>query len=242
MHLGVNIDHVATVRQARKEGFPSVVTAATVALNAGADSITIHLREDRRHIQDQDLKDLIQIVPKLNLEIASDANMIDIACTYKPFACCIVPEKRQELTTEGGLNVLDNTEKLLGWIDRLKSHSIQVSLFIDADLTQIDAAKAVGADAIEIHTGTYAKTPTPELITQLTKAAQHAHALGLKVHAGHGLNYDNVIPITQIPHITELNIGFSIIAHALFVGLDQAVREMKGLLTSPPSSKTQRGC
>jgi len=230
MHLGINIDHIATLREARKEPFPSIIKAAQICLDNGADSITIHLREDRRHIQDHDLPDL-RFVQKLNLEIASEDEMIDIACKYKPWAACIVPEKRQEITTEGGLNISDRFEKIRGHIDKLKDNGILVSAFIEADKTQIDAAKAAGADAIEIHTGAYARKDAQQReLERIQKAAQYAHSIGLKVHAGHGLDYENVLQIAAIPQITELNIGFSIVATAVFIGLGPAVKQMKSLI------------
>jgi len=232
MHLGINIDHIATLREARKEPFPSIIKAAQTCLDNGADSITIHLREDRRHIQDHDLPDL-RFVQKLNLEIASEDEMIDIACKYKPWAACIVPEKRQEITTEGGLNISDRFEKIRGHIDKLKDNGILVSAFIEADKTQIDAAKAAGADAIEIHTGAYARKDAQQReLERIQKAAHYAHSIGLKVHAGHGLDYENVLQIAAIPQITELNIGFSIIATAVFIGLGPAVKQMQTLLNN----------
>ncbi len=231
MHLGINIDHIATLREARREKFPSIPQAAQVALTSGADSITIHLREDRRHIQDYDLIDL-QFVPKLNLEIASEDNMIDIATKFAPWAVCIVPEKRQEITTEGGLNIVDRFEKIRGHIDKLKSKPIIVSVFLEADKAQIEAAKSAGAHAIEIHTGSYARAIDKTYdLQKIQKAAEFAHSIGLKVHAGHGLDLQNVLPIAAIPQITELNIGFSIVANALFIGLGPAVSEMKTLIT-----------
>jgi pyridoxine 5-phosphate synthase len=230
MHLGINIDHIATLREARKENFPSIPQAAQVALASGADSITIHLREDRRHIQDYDLQDL-KFVEKLNLEIASEDDMIEIATKLAPWAVCIVPEKRQEITTEGGLNIVDRFERIRGHIDRLKTKPIIVSVFIEADKAQIEAAKAAGANAIEIHTGAYARSGDGILeLQKIQEAAAYAHSLGLKVHAGHGLDYENVLAIAKIPQITELNIGFSIVANALFIGLGPAVKQMKTLL------------
>ncbi len=230
MKLGINIDHVATLRQARMEDDPNVIDAASAALEGGADSITIHLREDRRHIQDQDVDAIIKHVPIVNLEMAATQEMLDIACTLKPHLVCLVPEKREELTTEGGLNVLALSDKLPSFIQTLHRHGIQVSLFIDPSPHQIDASLAVKADMIEIHTGGYAHQPSDLAI--ITQAVDEAAKKGLIVNAGHGLNYKNVSPIAALPRINELNIGHSIISRAVFVGLKQAVSEMKTLINS----------
>jgi pyridoxine 5-phosphate synthase len=233
--LGLNIDHVATLRQARGTRYPDPVKAALDAEMAGADSITLHLREDRRHIQDADvyrLKACLQT--KMNLEMAVTEEMLAIACDVQPEDVCLVPEKREELTTEGGLDVAGQQAWLAEACDRLAQVGCRVSLFIDADETQIRAAKAVGAPVIELHTGRYADLPTAaeraqELI-RIRHAAEFAHGLGLVVNAGHGLHYHNVEPIAQIACIEELNIGHAIVAQAIFSGLPVAVREMKRLM------------
>ncbi|TAN49856.1 MAG: pyridoxine 5'-phosphate synthase [Methylococcaceae bacterium] len=232
IRLGVNIDHVATLRQARGTLYPQVLQAALLAEQAGADGITAHLREDRRHIQDRDihlLREMLQT--KLNLEMAVTDPMIGIACQVRPQACCLVPEKRQELTTEGGLDVAGQFERIQAAVGTLLNEGIEVSLFIDADLAQIEAAAKTGASVIELHTGHYAdaKTEARRLLelARLKAAARQAAALGLSVNAGHGLNYANVEDIARLPEIVELNIGHAIIAQAVFSGLDQAVRDMK---------------
>lgn len=230
--LGVNIDHVATLRQARGTLYPDLIQAALVAEQNGADGITAHLREDRRHIQDKDiylLKDRLHT--RLNLEMAATDEMVAIACKVKPYACCLVPEKREELTTEGGLDVADNIERMKSVCARLADAGIEVSLFIAPDPSQIDAAKAVGAPVVELHTGTYAeagnKKDCAKELERLKKAATHARSLGLQVNAGHGLHFHNVAAICRIPEIIELNIGHSIIAQAIFSGLARTVRELK---------------
>ncbi len=234
--LGVNIDHIATLRQARGTRYPDPVQAALVAEEAGADGITLHLREDRRHIQDRDvylLSDMLNT--RMNLEMAVTDEMVNIAIKVKPACVCLVPEKREELTTEGGLNVIANEEVIKSACDRLAEVGSEVSLFIDADEQQIDAAVRCGAPVIEIHTGHYADAKTPELqLKELEKIVQGvAYALeqGLVVNAGHGLHYHNTEAIAAIPGINELNIGHSIIAHAAFVGLKTAVKEMRDLIT-----------
>jgi pyridoxine 5-phosphate synthase len=234
MLLGVNVDHVATLRQARMEDEPDLVTAVKEALDGGAEGITIHLREDRRHIQDKDVIDIRGIAPRLNLEMAATAEMVEIACNIKPNYCCLVPEKREELTTEGGLNVLDNIDWLKKCIKSIRANGIEVSIFIDANEAQIKASKEVGADYIEIHTGAYALAQGAEQkqeLDKIKKATKLALALGLKVNAGHGLKYYNVLPISEIPGIEELNIGHSIISRAIFTGLKVAVQEMKSLIS-----------
>ena len=230
--LGVNIDHVATLRQARGTKYPSVVEAALRAEQAGADSITLHLREDRRHMQDEDIfaiRPLLQT--KMNLELAATDEMIVIALKVKPQDVCIVPERREERTTEGGLNIKDGYDHLYRATQTLTEKGSRVSLFIAPDLKDIDLAKKMGAPVIEIHTGSYAdaedeNTKHKEL-QRVKEAVAHALSLGLVVNAGHGLHYHNVNLIAGIPGIEELNIGHAIVAHALFVGWDNAIREMK---------------
>ena len=233
--LGVNIDHVATLRNARGTSYPDPVLAAGLAEQAGADGITIHLREDRRHITDRDVETLRQTLQTpMNLEMAVTDEMLDIACRIKPHFVCLVPEKRTEVTTEGGLDVAGQLAKVQAAISRLAAVGTQVSLFIDADHVQIDAAVAVGAPYIEIHTGRYADaTSTAEQLEELARiqeAARYAHGLGLRVNAGHGLHYHNVKPIAAIPEMEELNIGHAIIGRAVFEGLPAAVAEMKRLM------------
>lgn len=233
--LGVNIDHVATLRQARGTSYPDPVDALYAAEQGGADGITIHLREDRRHIQERDVE-LIQslITTRLNLEMAVTAPMIDYASKIKPAHCCLVPEKREELTTEGGLDVLAQETKIKEAVAHLSGLGMEVSLFIDPEIKQIEAALRCGAPVIEIHTGAYAETTAKEEQERewqrIAQAARFAHQAGLCVNAGHGLYYDNVQAIAEIPEIHELNIGHGIIARAVFIGLEQAVREMKRLM------------
>ncbi len=232
IRLGVNIDHVATVRQARRGAEPDPVAAAILATLGGADGITIHLREDRRHIQDRDLHVLRQTVTtRLNLEMACSDEIIAIALQAKPDEVTLVPEKRQELTTEGGLDVHSNIDCIRKGVDQLKAAGILVALFIDANIEAVDMAKVVGADAVEFHTGTFAdavgRKAVGEELAKLQTSAAHAGRAGLHVHMGHGLNYQNVPAIVRIPGVEELNIGFSIISRALLVGLTQAVRDMK---------------
>jgi len=233
--LGVNIDHIATLRQARGSQYPDPVQAAFAAEQAGADGITIHLREDRRHIIDRDvflLKDTIQT--RMNLEMAVTEEMISIAEQVKPTYVCLVPEKREELTTEGGLDVIKHYDSIESAIVRLKEAGIQVSLFIDADEAQIHAAKKLGAPIIELHTGCYADAENDVIQSQelarIRSAAELAYGLGIQVNAGHGLHYHNVEAIAQIPQLVELNIGHSIIARAAFDGLSKAVSDMKQLM------------
>jgi pyridoxine 5-phosphate synthase len=232
--LGVNVDHVATVRQARRGRHPDPVHAALVAEQAGADSITMHLREDRRHIIDSDPAALLQrMQTRLNLEMAVTPEMIAIALRLHPSDCCLVPEKRAELTTEGGLDVAGNLASVRAAVSELQAGGIRVSLFIDPDERQIDAARAAGASVVELHTGTYAAATGAELareLARLQQAARHAAALGLVVNAGHGLDYYNVQPVASISQIVELNIGHAIVARAMFTGLAEAVREMKALM------------
>jgi pyridoxine 5-phosphate synthase len=228
--LGVNIDHVATIRQARGAFYPSVLEAARVAENAGADAITVHLREDRRHIQDQEVVDLCrQVQTRVNLEMAVTDEMLAIAEINRPADVCLVPEKREELTTEGGLDVLAHYDAVKYACKRLGEAGIRVSLFIDPDLEQLDAAVACGAPVVELHTGSYADAGQDDIAAELqriVRAAEHGDSIGLQVNAGHGLHYENVRPIVQIPQLVELNIGHSIVAKALFTGLEKAVKDM----------------
>ena len=232
--LGVNVDHVATVRQARRSRHPDPVHAALLAEQAGADSITMHLREDRRHIIDRDpfaLQELMRT--HLNLEMAVTAEMLAIATRLKPRDCCLVPEKRTEVTTEGGLDVAGQQPLLRAAVAELKAAGIRVSLFIDPEVAQIEATQAVGAPVIELHTGAYAHASGAARARELERlrgAARHASSLGLVVHAGHGLDYHNVQPVAAIAEIVELNIGHAIVGQALFVGLEAAVRDMKALM------------
>ena len=237
--LGVNVDHVATLRQARGTQYPSVVQAALRAEEAGADSITIHLREDRRHIQDADvyaLRPLLQT--KMNFEMAVTDEMVGTALKIKPQDVCLVPERREERTTEGGLEVAGNLPRMKEVCQKLADAGIRVSLFIAPDIEQINAAKAAGAPVIEIHTGKFADSEGAEQAQELARiqvATAHAQSLGLVVNAGHGLNIHNVHPIAAIPGMNELNIGHAIVAHALFVGWEYAVREMKALMVEAAS-------
>ncbi|MHA3573737.1 pyridoxine 5'-phosphate synthase [Yersinia enterocolitica] len=233
--LGVNIDHIATLRNARGTIYPDPVQAAFIAEQAGADGITVHLREDRRHITDRDVRILRETIQtRMNLEMAVTDEMVGIACEINPHFCCLVPEKRQEVTTEGGLDVADQIDKMTVAVSRLSEAGILVSLFIDADMRQIDAAVAVGAPYIEIHTGAYADA-TSDLARQaelarIAKAAIYAASKGLKVNAGHGLTYHNVQPIAALPEMHELNIGHAIIGQAVMSGLAAAVTDMKVLM------------
>ncbi|TAJ76536.1 MAG: pyridoxine 5'-phosphate synthase [Gallionellaceae bacterium] len=235
--LGLNIDHVATLRQARGARYPNLVRAALICEEAGADAITIHLREDRRHIQDADvdvLRGMLQT--RMNLECAVTGEMIANAVRVKPHDICLVPEKREELTTEGGLDVVKYFDAVQHATKRCTEAGIRVSLFVDADERQLEAARKAGSPVVEIHTGKYADADSvPEReheLERIRRAALHAHALGLQVNAGHGLNYHNVRPIVAIPHIAELNIGHAVIAEAVFIGLEQAVKKMKALLVA----------
>ncbi len=233
--LGVNVDHVATIRQARMTYEPDPVVAAGLADLGGADIITIHLREDRRHIQDRDLELLSETVfTKLNLEMATSQEIVDIALKIKPGQITLVPEKRQEITTEGGLSVTSQQKLLTGIIEKFKDNNIFVSLFIDPDKEQINAARDAGAQAIELHTGSYANAKSEEqsaeLIEILKKGVKIAQDAGLRVNAGHGLTYKNTGPIIEHLDIEELHIGHSIISRAIFVGIENAVREMKDLI------------
>ncbi|MDH5360026.1 MAG: pyridoxine 5'-phosphate synthase [Gammaproteobacteria bacterium] len=233
--LGVNIDHVATLREARGTRYPDPIQAAIASEQAGADGITLHLREDRRHIQERDvymLKDIL--LTRMNLEMAVTDEMLAIAEKVQPSDCCLVPERREELTTEGGLDVAGQRDKMSRACERLNDAGIRVSLFIDADASQVEAAADVGAPIIEIHTGSYADANSPQAAAEefrrILEAVELGTSLGLQVNAGHGLNYQNVKPIAAIPQIRELNIGHAIIARAVFTGLEDSVREMKQLM------------
>lgn len=230
IRLGVNIDHVATLRQARRTTYPSLVDAAAACEQAGAHGITIHLREDRRHIQDADVYTLRKTLKtRMNLELANTPEIVAIALDVKPDEVCMVPERREELTTEGGLDVAGQQKALLPVVATLKAAGIAVSMFIAPDLRQVEASAAIGAPYIELHTGAYAEqtgVARDEELQRLIQAARHAHALGIKVNAGHGLNLENIAPILTIPHLDTLNIGHSIVCDALFIGLHEATRAM----------------
>jgi len=237
--LGVNIDHVATLRQVRGTTYPRPADAVVMAEQAGADSITVHLREDRRHIQDADLTAISDVMrTHMNLEMAVTDEMLDIAARIKPSDVCLVPEKREELTTEGGLDVKGQLDKITRACDRLASENIRASLFIDPDFEQLDAAVAAGAPVVELHTGAYADEDGGAHAAELQRvidAAKYGHELGLVINAGHGLHYHNVAAIAEIPEIVELNIGHAIISRAVFDGLAMAVSEMKRLMTKARS-------
>jgi len=234
IQLGVNVDHIATLRQARGTSYPDPCQAADVARQAGADGITVHLREDRRHIQDSDVFAIREMVNlPMNLEMATTAEMLAIAKQVRPYECCLVPEKRQELTTEGGLNVVEKADDLALYIAQLQAHGILVSLFIDPDKDQIEASKDVGADIIELHTGTYADCDESQRsfeFDRIKQGAHFAHSLDLQVNAGHGLHYQNVADIAEIPELVCLNIGHSIVARAAITGFYEAVFAMKQII------------
>jgi pyridoxine 5-phosphate synthase len=234
IQLGVNVDHIATLRQARGTSYPDPMQAADIARKAGADGVTVHLREDRRHIQDYDVYNIReQIALPMNLEMATTAEMLKIAKLVKPYECCLVPEKRQELTTEGGLNVADQIASLKSYVSALKEDDILVSLFIDPDQEQIQASHEVGADIVELHTGTYADCDEGQREAELLRVregARLAHKLGMQVNAGHGLHYQNVQAIAAIEELVCLNIGHSIVARATMTGFHEAVFTMKQLL------------
>lgn len=237
IHLGVNIDHIATLRQARRTRYPSPVEAALAAETAGADSITLHLREDRRHIQDDDVAILRRVLKtKMNLEMAVTPEMLGIAVATRPHDVCLVPEKREELTTEGGLDVAGQQTRIADACARLADAGIRVSLFVDPDFSQLDAARAAAAPVVEIHTGAYADAAGDSArraeFERIRSAVAYGRSLGLGVNAGHGLTYHNVQPIAALPGIVELNIGHAIVAQALFVGWPAAVAEMKRLLVA----------
>lgn len=233
--LGVNIDHVATLRQARGTPYPRPADAVVIAERAGADSITVHLREDRRHIQDRDLAEIAAVMQThMNLELAVTNEMLDIACEFAPSDCCLVPERREELTTEGGLDVAGQVDRVGAACGRLSDAGVRVSVFIDPDERQLEAAVACGAPVVELHTGAYAEAYGGQRADEqqrIVAAAALGDRLGLIVNAGHGLNYDNVGEIAAIPQIVELNIGHAIVSRAVFDGLGVAVSEMKRLMT-----------
>lgn len=238
--LGVNVDHVATLRQARRTDMPDPVEAALLAEKGGADGITVHLREDRRHIQERDVELLRgRVRSKLNLEMAVIDEMVRLAERFRPDDACFVPERREELTTEGGLNVPGRQAEIKEAVERLQGAGIRVSLFVDPETRQIEASREVGAHGVEIHTGRYCEAGgdrTREL-GQILAAVSLARRLGLEVHAGHGLNYQNVLPVAAIAGIVELNIGHAIVARAVMVGMEQSVREMKALLIKARQGK-----
>lgn len=246
LRLGVNIDHVATVRNARGESYPDPVRAAEVALAAGADGITAHLREDRRHISDADIDALADITRKrgrpLNLEMAVTAEMEAIALAHRPHAACLVPERREEVTTEGGLDVAKGHDAIAPVVRRLAAAGIRVSCFIDADPAQVAAAKSVGAAVVEFHTGAYCEAvrhrspDAARLLEQIKAAAAEAARLGLEVHAGHGIDYETVKPIAAIPEVVELNIGHFLIGEAIFIGLGPAIQRMRALMDEARAS------
>ena len=245
LRLGVNIDHVATIRNARGGRHPDPVRAARLAVTAGADGITAHLREDRRHITDHDITRLAREIDRpLNLEMAATDEMLAIALRHKPHAACIVPEKREERTTEGGLDVVGGLERLKRYVGELRGAGIRVSLFIEPDAAALDAARALGAPVVELHTGAYCEAHieapggarTQRELRRIVDAAAHAEALGLECHAGHGLGFDTVSPVAAIATIVELNIGHFLIGEAIFGGLDSAVRRMRALMDTARSS------
>jgi pyridoxine 5-phosphate synthase len=242
LELGVNIDHVATLRQARGTRYPEPAQAALLAEQAGADLITLHLREDRRHIVDRDVEILRSVIQtRMNLEIAATDEMIAIACQWRPDDVCVVPERREELTTEGGLDVAAQAARLGRLVERMHEAGIRVSMFIDADPEQIEASRRIGADAIEIHTGRYAdaadRAAREEEIGRIRSAVSRGNDIGLRVNAGHGLHYHNVRPIAAMAGIAELNIGHAIVARGLFSGLGEAVAEMKRLMTEAAAGR-----
>jgi pyridoxine 5-phosphate synthase len=233
MRLYVNIDHVATVRQARRTDEPDPVEAAAACERAGADGITVHLREDRRHIQDEDVRRLAAAVRTvLNLELATSEDVVRLACWLAPPQATVVPERREEITTEGGLDLTTGVDRLRAVIERLRDARVRVSLFIDPDHATIDRAATLGVAAVELHTGEYANTyhASDAALRRLQAAAAHARGAGLAVHAGHGLTYRNVTPVAAIPEIEELNIGHSIVSRSILVGMESAVREMRRLV------------
>ena len=232
MRLYINVDHVATVRQARRTDEPDPLEAARLCEPAGADGITAHLREDRRHIQDHDLERMRPAVKVLNVELATSSEIVALTCRLRPYQATLVPEKREEITTEGGLDLLRSGGRLRETIRRLDEAGIRISLFVDPDLATLDAAKDLGVPAVELHTGRYANTwrRSDEALDELRRAARHAVDMGLFVHAGHGLTYQNVQPVAAIPEIEELNIGHSVISRALMTGMSSAVQEMARLV------------
>lgn len=234
LRLGVNIDHVATIRNARDGRHPDPVRAARLAVGAGADGITAHLREDRRHISDHDITRLSEeIEVPLNLEMAATQEMLDIALRHRPHAACIVPEKRQERTTEGGLDVVAGRAHLAPFVDALSAAGIRVSFFVEPVLAQLDAAVELGAPVVELHTGAYCEADVgarQHQLDRIVKAAAHAETVGLECHAGHGLTYESVVPIASIPTIVELNIGHFLIGEAIFGGLESSIKRMRALM------------
>lgn len=242
IRLGVNVDHVATLRQARRSTVPDPVEAASRAEAGGADGITVHLREDRRHIQEYDLEGLKQrLRTKVNLEMAAQEEMVRTALRFCPDDVCLVPERREELTTEGGLSLAADPERFLAIVERLRRARMRVTAFLDPERVQIELAGKIGFDAIEIHTGAYANAGIRERARELERvreAANQAHDLGLEVHAGHGLDYENVRPILGIPWLQELNIGHSIVARSILVGIEAAVREMKAILEKAEEARS----
>jgi pyridoxine 5-phosphate synthase len=244
MRLAVNIDHIATIREARKSDEPDPIAAAVICELAGAQGITVHLRSDRRHIQDRDVWKLREVIKtRLNLEMANSPEIVNIALKLKPVIVCLVPERRQEVTTEGGLDVAANVADLTETRKRMNDAGIEVSLFISPDLNQIEAAARTGAQFIELHTGTFAESfeePSKrELeVKRLIIGAERARTLGLKVNAGHGLNYENLLTLHRVPHLVELNIGHSIVSRAVFVGLSAAVKELLGLMKDYAGGKS----
>jgi pyridoxine 5-phosphate synthase len=243
LRLGVNVDHVATVRNARGGAYPDPMRAALVAQEAGADGITAHLREDRRHISDEDIEKLSRgLKIPLNFEMAATDEMVAIALRAKPHAACIVPEKREERTTEGGIDAAGQHNRLAPLVRQLGGANIRVSMFIEPDRTQLDASKTLGAPVVELHTGAYAeagfrsdKKEEARLLEKVREAAIYGVSIGLEVHAGHGLTYDNVKPIAAIPEIRELNIGHFLIGEAIFIGLDESIRKMRTLMNEARS-------
>ncbi|MFN3190469.1 MAG: pyridoxine 5'-phosphate synthase [Aureliella sp.] len=233
-YLGVNVDHVATIREARKTYEPDPVAAAAVAQRSGADVITIHLREDRRHIQDRDLRVMRETVPfGLNLELACEPEVLKIACEIRPDQVTLVPERREEVTTEGGLDVAGDMDRIGNAVKQLQQSGMTVSLFIDPDESQLAASAQLKAEAVELHTGAYALASglaRSHELQRLAKAGKRCQELGLRLHAGHGLNYHNVLPVAELPEMLELNIGHSIVSRAVFVGLEKAVAEMRQLI------------
>jgi pyridoxine 5-phosphate synthase len=236
IHLGVNVDHVATLRQTRHTRYPDPVAAALIAEQSGADSITVHLREDRRHIQARDVEVLLRTVQtRVNLEMAMTDSMVEFAVKHRPSDCCVVPERREELTTEGGLDVAGQKQRVTAACRALAQHGVRVSLFIAPDAAQVEASAEVGAPVVELHTGAYAEAAgaaAAQELDRIAAAARRAQALGLTVHAGHGLHYHNVTPVAAIDTIVELNIGHAIVAQALFDGFAGAVAKMKALLVA----------
>jgi len=234
LRLGVNIDHVATIRNARGGGFPDPVRAAKLAETAGADGITAHLREDRRHISDEDIERLIdQLTVPLNFEMAATDEMLEIALKHRPHAACLVPEKREERTTEGGLDAVSGHNHLKPYVDELSKAGIRVSLFVEPDPAQLDAAVALGAPVVELHTGAYCDARQVERrdhLERIVNAAAHAGDVGLECHAGHGLTFDTVAPVAALPQVVELNIGHFLVGEAIFGGLESAIKRMRALM------------